>query len=380
MLTTLPAVVARRPLPPGDRVRYHAARLAGRLPARFLHLLAGGPPGAVDGSVLDDQLHLAVEFRNRRYADRPEDVEGRRAETRRTSAIMAGPPVPVAAVHDLTIDGGSGPRRARWYSPFGHGLNSPEPLLVWFHGGGFVVGDLDTADQPARMLCRHGDLNVLSVDYRLAPENPFPAAVEDAIAALRWARAHVSDLGADPSRVAVGGDSAGGNLAAVVAQQTRGDGGPDAQLLVYPATDMVRRYRSQDQFSNGYFLTEADTTWYIDHYAADADRADPRMSPLLAPDLSGLAPAMVVTAAFDVLRDNGEQYARAMRDAGVPVVLRRVPRLIHGFANTVGINRAAHEATVGVATAFRTMLELSEPLTGASGAGPGRPRPAGSSR
>lgn len=352
----------RRRLSLGDRLQYVGARTAGRLPPRVLHVLAGGSPMVVDGSVLDDQLNLGLRFWNAKSDPRPHEVAERRAETRRTSAIMSGPPVTVRAVHPLTVDGGSGPLAARHYVPFGHGLNSPEPMLVWFHGGGFVLGDLDTADQPARMLCRHGDLNVLSVDYRLAPENPFPAAVADAVAVLGWAHAHARELGADPTRIAVGGDSAGGNLAAVAAQQRRGEDGPAAQLLAYPATDMVTRYPSTDQFSDGYFLTEADTDWFIDHYAGDADRSDPRLSPLLADDLTGLAPAMVVTAAFDVLRDNGEAYAQAMRAAGVPVVLRRVPRLIHGFFNTVGINRAAYEATVGVATGFRTMLELTEPL------------------
>ncbi len=347
----------------GDRVQYLAAKTAGRLPARLLHVMAGGSPTQVDGSVLDDQLHLGLKFWNAKSERRATEVADRRAETRRSSAIMAGPPVPVRDVRALTIDGDDGSLAARHYVPFGHGLNSPEPLLVWFHGGGFVLGDLDTADQPSRMLCRHGDLNVLSVDYRLAPENPFPAAVDDAVAALAWAQANAERLGADPTRVSVGGDSAGGNIAAVAAQLRREEGPPAAQLLVYPATDMVTRYPSIDQFADGYFLTEADTSWFIDHYAGDADRSDPRLSPLLADDLSGLAPAMVVTAAFDVLRDNGEAYAHAMREAGVPVVLRRVPRLIHGFANTVGINRAAYEATVGVATAFRTMLELSEPLS-----------------
>ena len=349
-----------RDLPAADRLRYHAARLAGRMPPRLLHVLAGGPPGDVDGSILDDQLHLGAVFWHRREDPRPMQVEARREETRRTSALMAGPPVPVRAVRDLTIPGPDGPLEARYYAPFRHGWRSPEPMLVWFHGGGFVVGDLDTADQPARMLCRHGDLSVLSVAYRLAPEHPFPAAVQDAVAALRWALENADALDADPQRVAVGGESAGGGLAAVAAQQMRGTGQPAAQLLLYPAVDMVTRFPSSDQFSDGYFLTSADTDWFLDHYAGDADRTDTRMSPLLAPELSGLAPALVVTAAFDVLRDQGEAYARAMRQAGTPVVLRRVPRLIHGFVNTIGINRAAYEATVGVAASFRTLLELAE--------------------
>jgi acetyl esterase len=362
-LVTLEYVGDDRALSLRDRVQYHAARTAGRLPARLLHVLAGGSPLRVDGSVLDDQLHLGLRFWNRKPDRRPEDVATRRRETRRSSAIMAGPPVPVRDVRALSVDGAQSALAARLYVPFGHGTDTPQPLLVWFHGGGFVLGDLDSADQPVRMLCRHGDLNVLSVDYRLAPEHPFPAAVDDAVAAFDWTVAHVDELGADPTRIAVGGDSAGANLAAVVAAQRRGPAGPAAQLLLYPAVDMVTAYPSLDRFADGYFLTSKDTDWFIDHYAAGADRSDPRMSPLLADDHSGLAPAMVATAAFDVLRDGGEAYAYAMRRAGVPVVLRRVPRLIHGFANTVGINRAAYEATVGVATAFRTLLELSDPLS-----------------
>jgi acetyl esterase len=346
-------------MPWGDRAQYHAARMAGRLPPRLLHTLAGGPPGAVDGSVLDDQLHLGLTFWGRTRARRPEDVALRRMETRRSAALMSGPPVPVHAVRHLSVAGADGPLLARHYVPMRHSLG-PEPLLVWFHGGGFVVGDLDTADQPARMLCRYGDVHVLSVAYRLAPEHPFPAAVQDGLAAFAWAADHAAELGADPDRVAVGGDSAGGNLAAVVAQQARGPRGPRAQLLVYPATDMKNRLPSADQFADGYFLSDADTTWYLDHYAGDADRTDPRMSPLLHPDLTGVAPALVVTAAFDVLRDHGEQYAAALKDAGTPVVLRRVPRLIHGFLNTTGINRASYEATVGIASAWRTMLTLAD--------------------
>jgi acetyl esterase len=212
------------------------------------------------------------------------------------------------------------------------------------------------------------------VEYRLAPEHPFPAAVDDAMAAFEWALDHAAELGADPTRVAVGGDSAGGNLAAVVAQQARQRRPPAAQLLVYPATDLAHRLPSVDQFADGYFLTDADITWYRDVYAADADRTDPRMSPLLADDLAGLPPALVVTAAFDVLRDHGEQYAVAMQQAGNAVVLRRVPRLIHGFLNTTGINRASYEAAVGIASSWRTLLELT-PAPPATGAGRRAARP-----
>ena len=355
-------MAARRDLRLSDRAQYHAARTAGRLPPRLLHSLAGGPPGPVDGSVLDDQLHLGLALWARLGKQRPLDVHERRAETRRAARVMAGPPVPVREVRELVLPGPTGPLRARHYLPVDHHDERPDPLLVWFHGGGFMLGDLDTADQPARMLCRYGDVHVLSVDYRLAPEHPFPAAVEDAVAAFAWAAEHADALGADPGRVTVGGDSAGANLAAVVAQQARSTRSPSAQLLVYPPTDMKTTFPSARRFADGYFLTEADTLWFLDHYAGDADRSDPRMSPLLADDLSGLAPALVVTAAFDVLRDHGEAYAQALRRAGTPVVLRRVPRLIHGFLNTVGINRASYEAAVGIASSWRTLLGLSTAL------------------
>jgi acetyl esterase len=354
-------VAERWDLPLADRAQYLAARVAGLLPERALHLLAGGAPGAVDGSVLDDQIHLGLAVRGR-FTEKPQDVAERREASRRTARLMAGRPVPVLAVRDVQVDGAAGPLRARHYVPMSQGLARPAPLLVWFHGGGFVVGDLDSADQPCRMLCRYADLHVLSVDYRLAPEHVFPAAVDDGLAAFEWALEHAAELGADPTRVTVGGDSAGGNLAAVVAQQTRQRRPPAAQLLVYPATDLAHRLPSVDQFADGYFLTDADITWYRDVYAAAADRTDPRMSPLLADDFAGLAPALVVTAAFDVLRDHGEQYAVALEQAGNPVVLRRVPRLIHGFLNTTGINRASYEAAVGIASSWRTLLELA-PLT-----------------
>jgi acetyl esterase len=318
----------------------------------------------VDGSVLDDQVHLGLAVWQRLQKGPVHDVATRREVSRRTAALMAGPPVTVRAVTDLEVAGADGPLPARHYAPFTHGDARPAPLLVWFHGGGFVVGDLDTADQPCRMLCRHADIHVLSVHYRRAPEHPFPAAADDAVAAFEWAVEHAADLGADPAAVAVGGDSAGGNLAAVVAQQTRHRSPPVAQLLVYPPTDLEHRLPSADQFADGYFLTDAEATWYRDVYAGDADRSDPRMSPLLADDLRGLPPALVVTAAFDLLRDHGEAYARALQLAGTPVVLRRVPRLIHGFLNTTGVNRASYEAVVGIASSWRTTLALVDALAG----------------
>jgi acetyl esterase len=231
---------------------------------------------------------------------------------------------------------------------------------VFFHGGGFVCGDLDTHDAPCRVLCRHGGVHVLSVDYGLAPEHPFPAYVDDAVAAFGWAVEHAAELGADPARVAIGGDSAGGTLAAIASRLAARDGGPvpAAQVLVYPATDRTRTTPSLERFAEGFFLTARDIEWYFDQYTGGtgAGREDPLVSPLLAPDLGGLAPALVVTAGFDPLRDEGEAYAHALRAAGTPALLRRMPELVHGFVNFGGVSRASREAIVEIAGTVRGML------------------------
>jgi acetyl esterase len=198
------------------------------------------------------------------------------------------------------------------------------------------------------------------VDYRLAPEHKAPAAVEDAYAAYRWALDHAGELGADPSRVAVGGDSAGGNLAALVSLIARDDGVrlPAFQLLIYPATDMRGQTRSRTLFADGFFLTRRDMDWFTDQYLAGAtvEAADPRVSPLLADDLSGLPPAMVLTAGFDPLRDEGNQYAQAMRAAGVTVDLREMGSLVHGFASFFPLGGGSATATAEMISALRAHL------------------------
>jgi acetyl esterase len=202
---------------------------------------------------------------------------------------------------------------------------------------------------------------VLSVDYRLAPEHPFPAAVEDGRTALHWATSHAAELGADPSRVAVAGDSAGGNIAAVAAWEASRDGGPAPvlQVLLYPATDMVERSRSHEFFSGGFLLTRELMDWFAAQYVADADPTDPRLSVLRAEDLGGAPPAYVATAGFDPLRDEGEAYAEALRAAGVaPVVSRRFPALVHGFCNAIGPGRVSREALTEVAGATRALLAM----------------------
>jgi acetyl esterase len=230
--------------------------------------------------------------------------------------------------------------------------------VVFYHGGGWVVCDLDTHDAFCRFLAKGTGFPVLSVAYRLAPENPFPAALDDCMAAFRWAVDEADTLGVDPGRIVVAGDSAGGNLAAAVAQQTTGDGGPKPafQVLIYPVTDLSAKTRSYRLFADGYFLTEAQMDWYRHHYIGSADGTDPRCSPLLAEDLTGLPPAYVTTAGFDVLRDEGEAYAARLRDAGVPTTLRRHDGLVHGWINAVSIGRSPRRAGDELVAAIRDAL------------------------
>jgi acetyl esterase len=246
---------------------------------------------------------------------------------------------------------------ARLYVPFAE--EGPLPLLVYLHGGGWVVCDLDTHDNACRFLAREAGVLVLSVDYRLAPEHPFPAAVDDALTAFRHAAGHASELGADPRAIA------GGNLAVVVSRLAVADGGPAPRfcLSFYPVTDLSRKHRSYQLFSDGFVLTEAQMDWYRQNYLADdAAALDPRASPLLAEDLDQLAPGLpptyVATAGFDPLRDEGEEYARRLREAGVPVALRRHPGIVHGFVNSVGSTSFGRAAMREAAGALRMGLSV----------------------
>ncbi len=333
-----------------------------RLPAVLQRLLAGGRAIRIDGQELDAQMQLAcflIEHSGRPSFETLPPAEAR-TELRRTAAVFEGTPLPISLVEDRRIPGPAGEIPVRFYRPFASG--DALPLLVYLHGGGWVVCDLDTHDACCRFLARHAGVNVLSIDYRLAPEHPFPAAVDDSLAAFRWAVAHARELGSDPARVAIGGDSAGGNLSAVVAQCTARDGGPQPalQLLLYPVTDLSTKHESYRLFGKGFFLTEAEMDWYRGHYLPDASAAlDPRASPLLASDLSGLAPAHVVTAGFDPLRDEGEQYAKRLEAAGVRVVARRFSGLIHGFVNAPTVSPATRRAMTEICALLRA--ELSAP-------------------
>ena len=329
-----------------------------RIPDRVKRLLLGGRSVTVDGNTLDTTLQLMLAGQRAAGIEglvSSDDVDVSRNQLR-TLAASFKQEIPVAAVTNLSIPGPVGPIPARHY----RSAATEAPLLVFYHGGGWVIGDLDTYDDLCRLICRDGRLHVLSIDYRLAPEHKAPAAAEDAFAAYQWAVEHAADLGADAGRIAVGGDSAGGNLAAVVSQQARNEGAPlpGLQLLIYPRTNFVGETRSTTLFSDGYFLTKRDMDWFTGKYldGAAVDAADPRVSPLLAADLSGLPPALVLTGGFDPLRDEGEQYADAMRAAGVTVDHRQFGSLIHGFTNFYALGGGSAVATTEMISAMRAHL------------------------
>lgn len=350
-----------RPLRITERIEKAAARVLVRLPASWHVRLSGQPPVTVDGQTLDPHVQLVRVLRQRRTPMGlcEPNLEQARARYRRESLIFRGPVTEVASVQDFTIPSVGGPRRMRHYAPDAPGA---PPLTVYLHGGGFTIGDLDTHDEACRILCREGHMHVLAVDYRLAPEHPFPAALNDARAALRWAQAHAAELGADPARVGIGGDSAGGNLAAVVSLEIRDDRPPAAQLLIYPATDTKNQRCSQQLFGEGYFLSNADRAAFTGFYleGTGTPERDWRVSPLYADDHSGLPPALVVTAGFDMLRDEGEAYAGAMQTAGSSARLLRVPGHGHGFLHMTGISPGARQAMVQVARDWRHLL--NEPV------------------
>ena len=270
-----------------------------------------------------------------------------------TKARMRAAGPEVNAVQDQTIPGPDGPVAARIYTPAGPG---PFPGLAWFHGGGWVVGDLDTADAAARNLCAGAGCVVASVDYRLAPETKFPGPAEDCYAATQWLAAKAASLNVDPARIAVGGDSAGGNLAAAVALMSRERGGCPLvfQLLVYPVTQRDFDNGSYRENAEGYQLTRETMIWYWNHYlAADADAANPYAAPLEAADLSGLPPALVLTAEYDPLRDEGEAYAAALQAAGVATECIRYDGLIHGFFGMFAAVDQAQQAVDRSSAALR---------------------------
>ena len=283
-----------------------------------------------------------------------------RAASAKLSLVCAGTPVPMADVSDRAVPGPRGPIAVRIYTP--RDAPRPAPVLVYFHGGGFVIGDLEMVDETCRMLAAQAACIVVSVDYRLAPEHRYPAPREDAYAAATWAVDAAATFGGDPRRVAVGGDSAGGTLAAVVSSMARDSGGPRfaLQVLVYPGADRDPTRPSMIAFADDHFLTMETIRWFgRQHVDVAVDPNDPYLTPLAASDLSGLPPALVITAGCDPLRDGGERYAERLREAGVPTESFRYDGAIHGFFVFPAVFDAARDAIARTAAALRNAFERS---------------------
>jgi acetyl esterase len=290
------------------------------------------------------------------YQLSPKDA---RQQFRETRPALTPPPPEVGLVEDLAADGPRGPIPLRRYRPLGVAAATPLAALVFLHGGGWVIGDIETHDVLCRQLAAESGASVVSVDYRLAPEHKFPAAVDDAWAATGWVVAHAGELAIDAARLAVGGDSAGGNLAAVVALLARDRGGPPIalQVLIYPVTDLGAETQSYRDFAEGYLLSREGMRWFGAHYlAAEGEAADWRASPIRARSLAGVAPALVVTAGFDPLRDEGLAYAAQLRAAGVRVDAVDYGGMIHGFTLMGRVVDTANRAVSHIAASLRQAL------------------------
>ncbi|HEY8075614.1 MAG TPA: alpha/beta hydrolase [Labilithrix sp.] len=336
-----------------NAVETAAARALLRLPRAALRAIAGRPI-VRDGRTLDVQAQVTL---------RAAEIAGKKPSWQMTIA---------EARADIDVSGGQlGPRprgvrteertiggfRARVYNA----RNSDGGGLVFFHGGGHVIGSLDSHDAPCRQIAAQTPCTVVSVDYRLAPEHPFPAAADDATASFRAVVREAASLGIDPKRIAIGGDSAGANIAAVAALDTRDDAArPCFQLLVYPVVDATFTSPSIEKFADGFFLEKKTMEWFRGHYLGDGDRKQPRMSPIYAESLAGLPPALVMTAGFDPLRDEGDEYAKRLRDAGVPTQHESYGGLFHGFFNTSGVIHAARGAFDDAVTALRAAIRPRE--------------------
>ena len=348
------------PLSIGAKAR--VVRVVFSLPRPVRRFLAGAPM-RIDGQEMALDAQLAIAIKNRSGSDVFDGpVEEARARYDEAPSLIGyQSPVPIAT-REIVIPTDNAEIPATLYTP----SNLPEPsgLLVYFHGGGFSVGSRLSHDPIARYLACHADARILSVEYRRAPEHPFPIPVIDAIAAFEYARNHAGELGADSDRIAVGGDSAGGNLAAVTAQQAvqRGAGTPSFQLLLYPATDLSTRRPSRDLFARGSTFTDRNIQWVMSNYIpAGTDLNDPRLSPQHG-DVAGLPPTYIATAGFDPVRDDGEAYAEKLSAAGIPVAMTRQADLPHGYLNFVGLGGRFAEAASEAAGALRLGLALPSAL------------------
>ncbi|MFZ5782323.1 MAG: alpha/beta hydrolase [Pseudomonadota bacterium] len=335
-----------------------AAHLALRMPISWVNILAG-PPITVDGRTLDTrtQWFLQLLARSGQPAMHQMSVVEARKAYDSFMMLLSGGPAPVGEIVDRTIEGPGGRLRVRLYRPAAT-VARLLPAILYFHGGGWTIGSLEGYDRVCRYFCARSGCALVAVDYRLAPEHKFPAAVEDSVAAFRWLSSQADGLGVDPARIVLAGDSAGGTLAAAAARLLRDASQPPClQWLIYPATDLGSEAPSQARCGEGFLLTRADIEWFRNHYLGDLSEVpDPRVSPLRADDLAGLPPALVYTAGFDPLRDDGRAYADRLAAAGVKTIHREFDSLIHGFVGMRGVLQAAARAMDDMVAGLRHEL------------------------
>jgi len=337
------------------------ARVLRVLPERWLPLL-GGPPVVIRGRTLDPRLALLARAAAAGPPLHTLSPAEARAVTDEALSLTRAPNRPLERLEDHVVPGAEGPLRARLHTP--PGLLGPRPLLLYFHQGGCVIGNLDWCESFCSVLATGARCPVLAVDYRKGPEHRFPSAQEDAWAAYRWARERAGELGGDPERVAVGGDSAGGGIAAMIAQRAVRENvaPPILQLLIYPWLIAHADNAAYRDFGASYPLTRESMDWFRTHYLdADGDGQDLRLSPGLAVDLSGLAPALVYTAGFDLLCDEGEQYSKRLESAGVAVRFRCYETLSHSFTGLAGACPAAARALDEIAQEVDVALSRGAP-------------------
>jgi acetyl esterase len=323
------------------------------LPRDALRRLAG-PAVVVDGNTLDVQTQVMLDSMRRLGIVQSDDVEQSRREMEEDKHAVAPVPPAMESERDVMIDDHM---RARIYRPKTAGAKPG--VLVFFHGGGFVCGSIDSHEEAVKVLAHESGVVVSSVDYRLGPEHMFPTAVDDAVTAYAWVREHAEEFGADPKRVGVGGDSAGGNMSAVACHlcKQRGLPQPTHQLLIYPAIDWSRSCQSHKTFAKGFFLEDQRTHWFENRYLNRIEeRDDPRASPMKFPDFSNLAPATIVTAGFDILRDEGAKYAAMLERGGNRVDFCVEASLIHGFFNMGGVVDLARAANARIAARLAEAL------------------------
>ena len=335
-----------------------AANLALRMPISWINILAG-PPSAVDGRTLDGRTQWLLQLlaRSGQPPIEKTTVAEARADFDAFMIEMGGNPAPIGEMIDRTIEGETGRRRVRIYRPAGT-VARLLPAILYFHGGGWVMGSLEGYDRVYRYLCSRSGCAVIAVDYRLAPEHKFPAAIDDAVAAYRWLAAEATRLGIDPARVVIAGDSAGGNIAAVASRLLRDERRPPClQWLIFPNTDFGFATSSFASCGEGFLLTRTAMEWFRGHYLNDSSEVDdPRASPLRADDLSRLPPALVYTVGFDPLRDEGHAYADRLSAAGVKTIHREFDSLIHGFVGMRGALQAAARAMDDMVAGLRHEL------------------------